>query len=288
LFEWSLRLRNKQEAKKLLDTESLTPVVHSSGRIPAARGSTSLMLPLMPHPINDKAVIVFDLMGDARALTQCDADAVRDRVFTPVADLPEDVERLPLKVIKWNAVPMLAPSGVLNGVDLQRIGLDLSRCEENAELLKRHIHTVRRAVAEAFQAPPPDEGRDPELALYGGGFFDDADRRLMQAIHRTSPEELSKKAWDFHDARLPLMLLRFRARNWPDTLSQSEWEAWNQDRATRLLAPEGSPFYGQDAFKSDLLLARESHRGDPKAIHILDALEAWSRDLDLKAHISNL
>lgn len=288
LFEWSLAMRDKQRARDLLNPEAGTPVVHTSGRIASSRGCTTLVLPLVKHPVNDKAVIVFDLMGDAETLVECDGEAVRDRVFTPATDLPEDVERLPLKAVKWNAVPMLAPAGVLNGVDLERIGLDPTRCERNAALLQKHKQTVRQAVREAFQVEYDDSETDPDLALYSGGFFDDADRRLMRAVHACTPRELAEKDWRFHDSRLPRMLLRYRARNWPDSLSQPDWETWDKDRNDRLSRPADSAFYGAEAFKLELQQARAAHGEDPASARILDELEAWFSELGLEIHISNL
>lgn len=282
LFEWALSLRDKRQVKKLLDPEKSEPVVHTSGRIPSARGCTTLVMPLLSHPTQDKAVIVFDLMGEAEALVEGGAEAIRDRVFTPTRDLPDGVSRVPLKKVKWNAVPMVAPMGVLAGVDLERIGLDLARCEANAALIGRHIHTVRRNVQEAFHVEFEVADTDPELAIYNGGFFSDSDRALMSAIHRCTPAELAERSWSFRDSRLPLMLLRFRARNWPETLSPAEWDAWRQDRKRRLTQPPGGTFFGIKAFKVELAEVRAKSRGQSEFLRILDALEAWAEGLGLE------
>jgi exodeoxyribonuclease-1 len=288
LFNWSLELRNKQKAKELLNPASPAPVVHTSGRIPSVRGCTTVVLPLATHPENDKAIIVFDLMGDADALIESDAEAIRDRVFTSAADLPENLTRFPLKAVKLNAVPMLAPISVLAGVDHERIGLDMERCKRNAELILRHLQTVQRSVREAFSGRYEDQEVDPDLALYSGGFFEESDRRLMNAIRRCTPAELSERNWEFIDRRLPLMLLRYRARNWPDTLSASEWQTWLKDREMRLTQPPDSAFFGLEAFHLELASARESHQNDSRSQGILNALEAWSIDLGLETNISSL
>lgn len=288
LFLWSLGMRDKKRTRDMLNPDAATPVVHTSGRIASSRGCTTLILPLAEHPDNDKAVIVFDLMGDADALIDCDSDAVRDRVFTPAADLPDHVGRLPLKVVKWNAVPMLAPAGVLTGVDLERIGLDRARCERNAALVTKHIQTVRRVVRAAFHVEYDDADTDPELALYGGGFFEDSDRRLMRAIHDCAPAELAEREWHFRDPRLPRLLLRYRARNWPESLSQSDWDAWEQDRIERLTGPADAKFYSAEAFGIELKQMRAMLGSDPDSARILDALEDWFSGLGLEAHISNL
>lgn len=288
LFDWALQMRDKARTRALVNPAARTPLVHTSGRIPASRGCTTLVLPIVAHPDNDKAVIVFDLMGDAEALAASSESEIRDRVFTASADLPEGVERLPLKAIKTNAVPMVAPENVLQGIDLDRIGLDPQRCARNQALIERHFETLQRNVRAAFESAFEPELSDPELMIYSGGFFDDHDRRLMQAVHRARPEDLGQSVWDFHDSRLPLMLLRLRARNWPDTLTQEEWNAWEQDRQARLTQPPGSPFLGIERFRAELEAARQANAGEAGSGHILDQLEAWSLDLGLEAHISNL
>ena len=288
LFEWALSMRDKQTARKLLDPKRLTPVVHTSGRFSSRRGCTAVVLPLAHHPQNDKAVIVFDLMGDAESLAGSDSLSIRDRVFTPASDLPDDVARLPLKAVKWNAVPMLAPVSVLGGVDHDRIGLDMNRCQHNLTLLIDNIESIQRSVREAFSLDFEDAEVDPDLALYRGGFFDDADRRLMEAIHRCNPAELAGKEWAFRDPRLPTMLLRYRARNWPDTLSQTDWEAWQKDRRFRLMQPAGSDFFGFEAFEQELAVARKELSRDERSQAILDMLEAWGEELALDANISEL
>ncbi len=282
LFYWALGMRDKNQARKLLDIDSGEPVIHTSGRISSSRGCTTLVLPIARHPKNDKAVIVFDLMGDAEALLECDANDIRDRVFTPSLDMPDGVERLPLKAVKWNAVPMLAPAAVLQGVDQDRIGLDSSRCMQQAKLLNAHIDRLGKSVSEAFQTEFQEGETDPDLAIYGGGFFDDFDRQQMRQIHQTKPEKLGEEDWVFHDVRLPKMLLRFRARNWPETLSQSDWQAWQQDRRQRLNQPPDGKFYGLEEFKSDLAEARNQHKDCARKLGILDELEAWSINLGLE------
>lgn len=282
LFDWALSMRDKQHVRRLLDPEQAEPVVHTSGRFPSARGCTTLVLPLATHPGNDKAVIVFDLMGASEELVEGNAETVRDRVFTSAADLPAGVTRLPLKTVKWNAVPMVAPTSVLAGADLDRIGLDLDRCKANAATLKRNIHTVRRNVREAFYTAVETGDIDPELAIYTGGFFSDADRGLMAAVHSCTPEELAARKWAFRDSRLPLMLLRFRARNWSQSLSAEDWEAWQKDRTSRLTQAPGSNFFGVEAFRRELAEARAANSAKVEAQRILDALEAWSEGLGLK------
>jgi exodeoxyribonuclease-1 len=69
--------------------------------------------------------------------------------------------------------------------------------------------------------------------LYSG-FFDDQDKKLMAQIRRSSPQELAVKRFPFKDARLGELLFRYRARNFPDSLSQQELSRWRDFCQLRL------------------------------------------------------
>lgn len=277
LFTWSLGLRQKAAAERLLAAGE--PLVHTSGRLPAARGCTTLVLPLTTVPDRPKEWIVFDLMADPEPLLTLDADAIRDRVFTASADLPEDVERIPLKTVGTNKVPMLAPEATLRGVDLERIGLDPERCRAHARQLQARLGDLRARLMEVYQPPPPLGGTDPDGLLYGGGFFSDTDRRGMTKLRATPPPELADFDWRFEDPRLPEMVFRYRARNWPDTLTAAEAERWEADRLQRLKAPREEGPLDAAGFMAELASAREARSGEPADLRLLDQVEAWGRNL---------
>jgi exodeoxyribonuclease-1 len=282
LFNWALGLRDQKTVMSRLDPIDPKPFLHSSMRIPAARGCTSLFLPLAIHPRFKKSVIVFDLMADPAPLLQEDAGHIHDLVFTPRADLPEGLERLPLKAIKTNGVPMVAPAATLNNVDCGRIGLDPGRCRGHAQLLSSALENVRYKVMEVFSQSPAFEAGDPDMMIYSGGFFPPADKRLMDKVRTSSPEQLALGVWRFKDPRLPEMLFRYRARNYPESLSPAELARWNEYRRRRLLHPEHDRQLGYEEFLAALARAREEHSGDGRAQGILDQLESWSLELNLE------
>ena len=187
-----------------------------------------MVLPLAVMPDRPKSVIAIDLSADPTALIHESADLIHDLVFTPANDLPEGIERLPLKTIHGNHVPMLAPIGTLNGVDCDRINLDPEKCKEHARQLLASLELVREKVLEVFSTPHDafDDSSDPDRMLYSGGFFSPADRHLMKKILVVPAGKLGGHLWSFQDRRLPLMLFRYRARNYPDTLSMEEARAW--------------------------------------------------------------
>jgi len=48
------------------------------------------------------------------------------------------------------------------------------------------------------------------------------------------------------------MLFRYRARNYPHTLSQEEHAAWEEFRYQRLTEPESGTGYGMEEFQAEI------------------------------------
>lgn len=279
LFEWALKMRDQHFVMQMLSPAKPEPLVHTSSRIPATRGCTTLILPLSIYPDRKKSVIVFDLMTDPEPLLNLDADEIADRLFTPAGDLPEDMERIPLKAVHSNHVPMLAPAATLKDADCKRIDLDPQRCFENADKLMRSLPQLRNKMMEVFKPYPPGADTDPDHMIYSGGFFPEADRRLMDKIRMTTPADLARMDWPFKDRRLKEMLFRYRARNFPETLSLDESRLWQRQKLARLNQPADDRQLTPETFMMEISAARKSYATDTRAQNILDQLEAWGNML---------
>ncbi|MFC1689430.1 exodeoxyribonuclease I [Pseudomonadota bacterium] len=280
LFDWALQMRDYKRVSKLLDPVDPTPLLHTSAKIPAVRGCTAMVLPLAVMPNRPKSTIVFDLSADPTPLIHESADVIQDLVFTAADDLPEGIERLPLKAIHGNHIPMLAPLGTLSGVDTDRIKMDPEQCKQHARQLLTSLETIREKVVKVFAASGGafGESTDPDRMLYSGGFFSGADRHLMKKILVVPPAQLGGHLWSFQDNRLPLMLFRYRARNFPETLSMEENRAWDEDRRIRLIETEDPDYFTLPGFRNAVRELREMKKEEPESLEILDKLEAWVID----------
>jgi exodeoxyribonuclease-1 len=278
LWDWYFALRRKQKVFELLDVVNMTPVVHVSSRYPANRHCLAVIAPLAPHPSRAGEVIVYDLSTDPAQWLALDEEEIADRIFTARADLPEGIERIPLRTVRANHAPALAPLSVLQGLDLQRLQLDMDRNLAHRDVLHAIdglAEKLRRVFQRAAELPPPE---DPELALYGGGFLPDADRKLLAQVRATPPAELGTRRFPFRDARYPELLFRYRARNWPETLDAEErlrWDAFRRTRLTRHTALTGLTL-------DDYVVRLYELRNDPSArdkLALLDQLQAWGDEL---------
>jgi exodeoxyribonuclease-1 len=277
LWDWHYALRRKQRVFELLDVAAMTPLVHVSSRYPASHHCLALIAPLAMHPSRPGEVIVCDLAGDPSRWLALDEDEIADRIFTARADLPEDVERVPLRTVRANRAPALAPLSVLKGVDLARLQLDPERCLAHRDALAAVdglAAKVARVFARAAELPPPE---DPELALYSG-FLPDADKRLLREVRATPPEQLATRAFPFRDPRYAELLFRYRARNWPETLDAGERERWDTFRRARLTRVTALTTLTLEDYFATLAALRADPARQEK-LTIVDQLQAWGEEL---------
>ena len=239
LYDWLFQLRSKQ---KVMDQiRLLQPMVHISGRFSAARHYVGVVLPLAWHPRNKNALIVCDLHLDPEGLLALDAESLRQRLYTRRDDLLDGELPVPLKLIHINKCPVVAPLAVLREQDQQRLGLDMALYQARALRLSDAQNVWKDKVQAIYAREDFAQSEDPEQQLYDG-FIGDRDRRLCEQVRVADPAQLAQQQWPFDDERLPELLFRYRARNFPDTLSSPEQERWQLFCQQRLSAPEwGAP-----------------------------------------------
>ena len=151
-------------------------------------------------------------------------------MFTPGSELGEDEKRIHLKTIHVNRSPAVAPIGTLTEEDAERLGISLEQCREHQQQLMS-VSGVVEKVQDAFGDRTFEDVTDPDLMLYSGPFFSDSDRVRFTELRQMSPDDLRCEGSGFDDSRVPEMLFRFRARNYPDSLTPEEQDRWHEHRA---------------------------------------------------------
>jgi exodeoxyribonuclease-1 len=233
-----------------------------------------MVVPLAEHPARAGTFIVADLANDPESWTRLDPDDLAERMFTRRADLPDDIERPPLKEVHTNKSPFLAPLSVLQGVDTGRIGLDVDACLRHLQSIRTCdglAERVRRAFAASSERWPARE--DPERMLYAG-FPSPADKRRCDSVRATPSARLGSAHFDFDDPRYDELLFRYRARNWPDTLGDSDrgrWRAFVRDKLTR---DTETTTLTLAAYFATIERLRAEHPPGPRQ-GLLDKLQAW-------------
>ncbi|MFP4076807.1 MAG: exodeoxyribonuclease I [Halochromatium sp.] len=277
LFAYALKLRDKRFVADQLATGQ--PLLHSSQRYAAALGCIAPIVQVAQHPSQKNQALCFDLRQDPTQVLELSPDALQQCLFAQRNERPAGIERLPVKGVKINAAPMLAPMKTLtSAATAERWRIDPAQVAEHARRARHHHAEIAERLRNAYLAqdaatkPVTD---DPDQMLYSGGFFSPQDRRLMDQLSALSPTELAEATPRFEDARLPTLLFRMRARSWPETLSADEREDWDAWRLERLTDPEAGAALTIDEYENSLARLRAECGNDPRALAILDRLAHW-------------
>ena len=280
LYEWLFQLRTKQ---RVLDqVRLLQPMVHISGRFSAARHYLGMVLPLAWHPKNRNALIVCDLHFDPRPLLELDAESLRALLYTRREDLPEGQLPVPLKLIHVNRCPVVAPMNVVRAQDQARLQLDVGQYQARAQTLIEAQELWRDKLAAIYAGEDFVPSSDPEQQLYDG-FIGDRDRRLCEQVRLSDPQALAKDTWPFDDERLPELLFRYRARNFPDTLNAQEQARWRVFCQQRLSDPQMGAPLTLDAFLESL--AALSRSATPAQLTLLDEWRRYAEGISRRLFV---
>jgi len=184
-----------------------------------------------------------------------------------------------LKEVHLNRCPSLVAWEHLREPDLARLDIDRARCEAHAQRLRDAGPALAEKVRRVYDATAREHGaNDVDGSIYDR-FLDDGDKRKFAAVRSLSPASLATHDFAFRDDRMPELLFRYRARNWPDTLSPEERARWDDYRRNRLQRESGLSEYTFDAFFSEIAHLRATHTDHGAKLALLDALEDWGRSL---------
>lgn len=277
LFDFCFGLHKKDRVLAELGLPTtlthVKPFLHISGMFAPERGCVALMWPLAMRPGNKNELLAWDLAFDPSELANLNAEQIRQRLFTKTADLPEGMSRLPVKSVHLNKSPMvMSKLKVLSAEMAQRWGLDVAVQLQHAEKA-RDLPDMSAIWVDVFKREvvgPVDVDED----LYGG-FVGNSDRRRLNDLRQRTPAELATARPVFDDARLGELLWRYRARNFPQSLSAEELQRWDVHRAARLFDGEGGATTMDQLFEElDKLAETADERGEAILGALYDYAEA--------------
>lgn len=277
LYDYAYRLRLKKEAAQLIDLHQRKPLLHISSRFPASHGCAALVAPLAMHPINKNGVIVYNLAEPPDDLLRLSAEQIRERLYTRSEDLAEGENRVPLKVVHLNKSPMLVTPKMLDKQAEQRLQIDKSRCELHWQRLK--TVDIQQKLWEVFSETDFPESSDPEQQLYQG-FLDDRDKALLAEIRSADAKDLRDKTFSFYDQRLPELLFRYRARNFPSSLSTSEQQQWHEFVQQRLLDSDAEASLTLATYREQLAVLKQKEELTEPQGEVLAALRDYGDELE--------
>ena len=107
--------------------------------------------------------------------------------------------------------------------------------QKHQDILLSHPDFAERLRSIFENKPEFKKMTDPEAQLYDG-FLDNSDRVRVEAVRNAGERELADFHPDFQDERLSPLLLHYKARSFPNLLSEDELRQWEEWRTGRLQA----------------------------------------------------
>lgn len=235
LFDYLLKLRDKKEVQALVNLYDKRPFVYTSGRYDAEHEKTTVAFPLTTS--KNGAVVVYDLRYDPTEWLEKSVEELRAVLFASWEERKKDgYQKLPVKELQYNRAPAVAPLGVLEQHGgWGKIHLDQQTVERHKKLLLAAPHFAENIRSLYENQPEFAKKTDPEARLYDG-FVSDHDKLRVEAVRQKNASELADFHPEFQDERLPGLLLHYKARNFPKSLSEDEATQWEQWRAARVQA----------------------------------------------------
>jgi exodeoxyribonuclease-1 len=269
LYEYLLKMRDKNEVKRLVNVNDKQPFVYVSGRYDAEFNKATVAFPLAPGP--NGSVLAYDLRYDPTECAKLSAKELREKIYATWDERQEDnFLKVHVKEIHLNKVPAVAPLGVLEQADgWKKVSLDLETVEKHKAALLAVPHFAEN-IRSAFENKPEfKRSPDPEAQLYDG-FLADRDRLRVETVRNADEKALADYHPDFMDERLVPLLLHYKARNYPRSLSESEVTEWDAWRAKRLQTQ--LPYFMK-------ALNRLAGSGDETKQFILQELQLWAESI---------
>ncbi|HUC96801.1 MAG TPA: exodeoxyribonuclease I [Candidatus Saccharimonadales bacterium] len=270
LFDYLFKMHDKNEIKKLVNLDNKQPFVYVSGRYDSQFDKATVAFPLTTAKNGN--VIVYDLRYDPAGFINMNQKDLAKRMFATWEERQADgFEKLPVKEMQYNRAPAVAPISVLEqGDGWKKIKLEQSEIDKHTKMLLSVPEFAENIRSIYENREEFKKSADPEAQLYDG-FISDADKMRTEAVRNASENDLADFHPNFVDERLSPLLMHYKARNFPKSLSADEtvqWEKWRSDRIFNRL-----PVY-----MSSLQKISASTTDDSK-LFVLQELHLWAESI---------
>ncbi|HET7060070.1 MAG TPA: exodeoxyribonuclease I [Candidatus Saccharimonadales bacterium] len=240
LFKWLLDIRNKKSVAQLVEADN--PFAYTSGKYGSEYLQTTAAVRLCKHP-DQAAALVYDLRFDPSPFLKMNVDELA--AAWRFSKDPEAI-RLPVKTLKYNRCPAVAPLGVMKDKAVQeRLALNTDTIIKHLGILRKNQAEFGKRILQAKAMLDEQQERaqaslvDNELTVDGrlyDGFIGAADKSAMRAVRAAAPDELAGLKDSLQDSRLKSLLPLYKARNYPESLTAEEQMAWEVFCQKKLLA----------------------------------------------------
>lgn len=233
MWGYLLEHRSKASVAEIVQIKAPKPFVYTSGRFPSHNEKTTVAI-VIGDSKNSNSALIWDLrfnVGDYVKMTEREISANLAADYQTRKQ--PDFIPLPVKEIGLNKCPAVAPIGTLDEASQKRINLSMEQVQENLSSLRQNIAFAKKVVKAWLNKPEFAKSADVEGRLYDS-FIPDEDKINLRLIAAANENDLADLHPQFIDERLSELLFRYKARNYPKALSESEQQKWESFRASKL------------------------------------------------------
>lgn len=239
LFNHALDLGDREKVRRIVSSTEM--FCHSGSTNGYDRRFLKLHSYIGDHPVIPKSVVTWNLSCEPATVLDLTPEEIRERKFAKGDDRTIEIG---FDTFATNKRPMVAPYWK----EVETLVIDHETCRKNLADVEKHRPRLAELAKIVFDSDVPERELDADLYV---GFFEDVnldEARLR--VCRVNPSEYDPR--QFLAPRFRSQLQRLKARNFPDSLSESDRKRSQEWIRTRLDTRAEGRWLSWEAFAEEL------------------------------------
>lgn len=268
MWRYLLDYHDKHSILNIITPGQPKPFVYASGRYSSSYQKTTVAT-VIAEGRTPNSYLVWDLRYDPVDFTSLsEAEILGNLTADRATRRQDDFVPIPIKELSINKCPAVAPLGVLDAASETRISLSRAEAMGHYHQLNSQAGLVKRLTRAWCKRPAFPPASDVEGKLYDS-FTPKSDQAKIRLVAAADSTGLADLHPNFTDERLDELLFRYKARQYPTSLSESEEERWRKFRRAKLERE-------LPAYLSELSKLASSPAADQ---FILEELQLWAESI---------
>ena len=268
MWRYLLDHHDKRSVLNIITPSQPKPFVYASGRYSSSYQKTTVAT-VIAEGRTPNSYLVWDLRYDPADFTSLsEAEILGNLTADRATRRQDDFVPIPIKELSINKCPAVAPLGVLDVASETRISLSRAEAMGHYHQLNSQAGLIKRLTGAWCKRPAFPPAGDVEGKLYDS-FTPKSDQTKIRLVAAADSTGLADLHPNFTDERLDELLFRYKARQYPASLSESEEERWRKFRRAKLERE-------LPAYLSELSKLANSPAADQ---FILEELQLWAESI---------
>ena len=268
MWRYLLDHHDKHSILNIITPGQPKPFVYASGRYSSSYQKTTVAT-VIAEGRTPNSYLVWDLRYDPADFTSLsEAEILGNLTADRATRRQDDFVPIPIKELSINKCPAVAPLGVLDSASEVRISLSRTEAMKHYHQLNSQAGLIKRLTRAWCKRPAFPPAGDVEGKLYDS-FTPKSDQTKIRLVAAADSTGLADLHPNFTDERLDELLFRYKARQYPASLSESEEERWRKFRRVKL--ERELPAYLSELSKLASSLAADQF--------ILEELQLWAESI---------